>query len=165
MDPFTHDGAPGPNSVHSTRQRQALPVKIPVPSFSAFRAQTPPISVASPVRRKPLPPNASPLLTGPSSGVPVAATRDPEHDDSLTKASPQRPTAGPNRAVWLSQPWKSSPPLVVRDLDRYATATDSWLHAIFTALVDMTKWRIALDILTVSHHLPHTSQKTKEYLL
>ncbi|KAI9854524.1 MAG: hypothetical protein M1830_006523 [Pleopsidium flavum] len=122
MDPFPRDGAPlesGQTSVHSTRQRQALPVKIAVPSFSAFRAQTPSISVGSPVRRKPLPPNASPLLTRPSSGVPLAAIRNPGHDPSLIQDSLQRSTAGPNRALWSSQPWSSSPPLVVRDLDRY----------------------------------------------
>jgi len=139
MDHSKHNGAPlDPGApIAPSRQKQALPVKISVPSFSAFRAQTPPISVASPVRRKPLPPNASPLLTKTSSTAAAqAAVSQTDNDDSPIGPTLQHPPTGLDRALWASQPWTSSPPLVVGDLDRYVAADNSKLCVLCVASVD-----------------------------
>jgi hypothetical protein len=152
MDHLKHNGAPLDPGVPiaPSRQKQAVPAKISVPSFSVFRAQTPRISLASPVRRKPLPPNASPLLTKTSSAAPAqAAVSKTDYDDSPIGATLQHPPTGLDRALWASQPWTSSPTLVVRDLDRYAAGLQQascTLHCF-----GPTKQRPSLGTLTVRH--------------
>lgn len=149
MDRFKHNGAPlDPSlpSALSTRQKQALPVKNSVPSFRAFRAQTPPIAVTSPVRRKPLPPNASPLLTKAPSAAAQAAVNKTDYEDSPIGPTLRHPPTGLDRALWASQPWPSSPPLVVRDLDRYAAELTA--DSVYFALLRSTKQSSSLGTLT-----------------
>lgn len=124
MDPYKlHNGGapldPAFTSLPSTRQGHALPVKIPVPSFSTFRAHTPRIALPSSVRRKPLPPDASPVIPKPPPGIPAAAGRTVAEESYPFDVSLHLSPTRSERAVWSSQPWSNSPPLVVRDLDRY----------------------------------------------
>ncbi|MCJ1306340.1 hypothetical protein MMC08_009160, partial [Hypocenomyce scalaris] len=107
-------------SVYSTsRLKQSIPKQIDVPSFSAFQAQTPRVT-ASPVRRKPLPATASPVLPQLSSGGAVVAVGEDEsndHPNTSTYVDDPPPTA--HYIPWLPTLSTGSPPLVVRDLDQY----------------------------------------------
>lgn len=95
---------------------------VDIPSFSAF--QTHPSgangsNTSSPVKRKPLPASASPILIRSplSSGGRVVAIGDEETTDQRSTSSfPERTSS--RRAQHLPTPPSDSPPLVVRDLDQ-----------------------------------------------
>ncbi|MCJ1400191.1 hypothetical protein MMC11_003395 [Xylographa trunciseda] len=109
-----------PPSIHSvTRLKAGKPARIDIPSFSAFQAE-PKATTASPVRRKPLPPSASPSprLPSLSSGGRVVAVG--EASDQHPKDNKPRvpPLTTSHRLPWQAQS-TASPTLLVRDLDQF----------------------------------------------
>ena len=100
------------------RLKHSIPKQIDVPSFSSFQAQTPRVT-ASPVRRKPLPATASPILPQLSSGGAVVAVGEDESSGHLynsTYLHDPPPTA--HHVPWLPTHATGSPTLLVRDLDQ-----------------------------------------------
>lgn len=92
---------------------------IDVPSFSAFQAQTSRVNVPTPVRRKPLPPSASPVITKPqlsSGGLIIAVGDDDDYSPAHAQPSLFQHSSSVHRAA--PTPSNASPPLVVRDLDQ-----------------------------------------------
>lgn len=111
------DGASTLPASHASSSARS---KTPVLSFSAFQAQT---SRVTTVKRKPLPPSASPVITRPplSSGGRVIAVgdddHDHDHDNPATDAQSSFQALSPAHRVAYT-PSNASPPLVVRDLDQ-----------------------------------------------
>ncbi|MCJ1394027.1 hypothetical protein MMC18_006905 [Xylographa bjoerkii] len=116
----TRDLGASPPSIQSvTRLKAGKPAPIDIPSFSAFQAE-PKATTASPVRRKPVPPSASPSPRVPtlSSGGRVVAlgeASDQHHSDNKSKAPPLTTS---HRLPWQAQA-SASPTLLVRDLDQF----------------------------------------------
>ncbi|KAL8649787.1 MAG: hypothetical protein Q9210_004192 [Variospora velana] len=114
------DASPSPDPrLPSPRLKPSVPVNVPIQSFSAFQAHNPNINSPSPVRRKPLPssalalsPRVPPLSTG---GTLVAVGEEDPHEQRTSSPFGQ---SFP-RLPWRTAPAASSPPLVVRDLDRF----------------------------------------------
>lgn len=97
----------------STRVKPFATPSKEIPSFSAFQAQTSKVNSPSPVKRKPLPLSASPIVTKIplSSGGRLVAVG--EEDSTI---EPQNPSL--RQVPWLPTPTSGSPPLLVRDLDQ-----------------------------------------------
>ncbi|KAI4164785.1 MAG: hypothetical protein LQ342_001760 [Letrouitia transgressa] len=99
---------------------QSLSAKPPLQTFTTIQSQSPNPNVPSPVRRKPLPPSATPAtpsLPPLSTGGRVVAVGEEDPDDRA-----RSPSLGqsPFRVPWLPTPTQSSsPPFVVRDLDQF----------------------------------------------
>ena len=108
-----------PAIVHTvTRVKAGKPAKIDVPSAPNFHPPALKNATASPVRRKPVPPSASPSSHYPSlsSGGRLVALGE-ESDQHSTLIKPKTPRITPNRPAWLAQ--ATSPPMLVpRDLDQ-----------------------------------------------
>jgi len=115
------------------RRRNLSLAKISIPSLASFQPPLPvvqlePDRLPSPVRRKPLPANASPItpryasldeprpLVGKDSSPPQPL---PSSHNYLSLDSPTVPAGYPS-PVAPSNPSPSNAGLVVRDLDRYA---------------------------------------------
>ncbi|MCJ1319686.1 hypothetical protein MMC15_005022 [Xylographa vitiligo] len=116
----TRDLAATPPSIQSvTRLKTGKPARIDIPSFSAFQAESR-ATTASPVRRKPVPPSAtpSPRLPSLSSGGRVVAVG--EISDQHLKGNKLRdsPSTISHRLPWQAQS-TASPTLLVRDLDQF----------------------------------------------
>lgn len=100
------------------RLKHSIPKQIDVPSFSSFQAQTPRVT-DSPVRRKPLPATASPVLPQLSSGGAVVAVGEEEssgHPYNSAYLGDPPPTA--HHVPWLPTLSAGSHTLLVRDLDQ-----------------------------------------------
>ncbi|KAI9738693.1 MAG: hypothetical protein M1834_008198 [Cirrosporium novae-zelandiae] len=104
-----------------SRERRTLPADIATHVFPSFPAQTLNDAVPSPIRRKPLPPNASPITTKPRSatGGAVLGGTVGRHWDGLTTS------AASSRPPWLSPP-EESPPFAVSDLDKFPRGESSF---------------------------------------
>ncbi|MCJ1433979.1 hypothetical protein MMC27_003344 [Xylographa pallens] len=116
----TRDLGATPSSVQSvTRLKTGKPARIDIPSFSAFQAE-PKATTASPVRRKPVPPSAtpSPRLPSLSSGGRVVAVGDIADQHLKDNKSRAPPLTTSHRLPWQAQP-TASPTLLVRDLDQF----------------------------------------------
>lgn len=113
--PQSPEAAASASTHVAARQKQALPTPLSVPSFSAFRSQASHIPVLSPVRRKPLPFNASPRAASFSH---VATAR--QHDAELNARPLSIDSPLPKRSSGLST--ALSPPLTgegdARDLEQ-----------------------------------------------
>lgn len=116
MDFGRHPKPDGASMLPASHASSSARSKTPVLSFSAFQAQT---SRVTTVRRKPLPPSASPVITRLplSSGGRVITVGDDDSDDSVTNAQPSLQALSPAHRVAYT-PSNASPPLVVRDLDQ-----------------------------------------------
>ncbi|KAF2145790.1 uncharacterized protein K452DRAFT_324653 [Aplosporella prunicola CBS 121167] len=68
------------SDIQPLRNSRASLANVQVPSFASFRAQTPSIPSSSPVRRKPLPPTASPVASRFSSASYIVKPKLPERD-------------------------------------------------------------------------------------
>ncbi|OCL09534.1 hypothetical protein AOQ84DRAFT_220764 [Glonium stellatum] len=107
----------------NSRQKPSSLANIAVQSFAAFRAQTSSVPVSSPVRRKPLPANASPIASRFSSaeysGSPKVVGDRGFIQRSYSIDSPP-PQGLPRLEPILSPPLSSTQEnFVPRDLDRY----------------------------------------------
>ncbi|MCJ1382186.1 hypothetical protein MMC17_005298 [Xylographa soralifera] len=114
----TRDLGATPPSVQSvTRLKTGKPARIDIPSFSAFQAE-PKATTASPVRRKPVPPSAtpSPRLPSLSSGGRVVAVGEISDQHLKDNKSRVPPLTTSHRLPWQAQS-TASPTLLVRDLD------------------------------------------------
>lgn len=118
MDGGPHvPSATGLSSSPSRRQKQPLPASLKISSFLAFQKTSQGSAVASPVRRKPLPPNASPLTSKPTSPDHDAATTNVA-GKSLVKEATATSAPSANGQAVLLPPVEESPSLFVRDLDQ-----------------------------------------------
>lgn len=121
MDRGRHPRPDGASTLPASyaRSKPFATPSIDVPSFAAFQAQTSRVKVPTPIRRKPLPPSASPVITRPqlSSGGLIIAVGD---DDGYSPAHAQPSSFQHSSSVPRAAPTPSnaSPPLVVRDLDQ-----------------------------------------------
>lgn len=103
------------SSPSQKRQKQAPPANLKISSFLAFQKTAQGSAAASPIRRKPLPPNASPLT--PKFTFPNNASSDVSGMRLVTEAS-GFPLPPPTEARTTSlMPVDESPTLVVRNLD------------------------------------------------
>ncbi|KAI4127144.1 MAG: hypothetical protein LQ347_004723, partial [Umbilicaria vellea] len=106
-------------TISTPRLKQSIPKQIDVPSFSSFQAQTPRVT-DSPVRRKPLPATASPVLPQLSSGGAVVAVGEEESDGlPYNSAYLDDPPPTAHHVPWLPTLSTGSHTLLVRDLDQY----------------------------------------------
>lgn len=105
-------------TISTPRLKQSIPKQIDVPSFSSFQAQTPRVT-DSPVRRKPLPATASPVLPQLSSGGAVVAVGEEESDGlPYNSAYLDDPPPTAHHVPWLPTLSTGSHTLLVRDLDQ-----------------------------------------------
>ncbi|MCJ1284768.1 hypothetical protein MMC26_004104 [Xylographa opegraphella] len=115
----TRDLAATPSIQSVTRLKTGKPARIDIPSFSAFQAE-PKATTASPVRRKPVPPSAtpSPRLPSLSSGGRVVAVGEISDQHLTDNKSRVPPLTSSHRLPWQAQS-AASPTLLVRDLDQF----------------------------------------------
>ena len=117
-------GASSTSIYTTTRLKASRPVQIDVPPFPSVplsQIQKSKVNVASPVRRKPLPPSAlsSPSIpTFSTGGIAVAVGEEEGQDRHHPKTGHMKAPPSPSERIpWLPTP-SSSPLLVLRDLDQ-----------------------------------------------
>ncbi|KAH0565573.1 hypothetical protein GP486_001023 [Trichoglossum hirsutum] len=112
----SHGGDPAPFASYISSSAARRKQEPPSRSHSTFGG---PSSSSSPVRRKPLPPTASPLATRLSQSSRFEAIKDGNNAEDKPSAHRPSPTPSIGQSPITSA---ESPDFVVRDLDRYARA-------------------------------------------
>ncbi|KAF1817066.1 hypothetical protein P152DRAFT_463363 [Eremomyces bilateralis CBS 781.70] len=125
--PIRSNTQPPPNATNALPPRKSSLPSVQIPSFSSFRAQTANLPITtgnqSPIRRKPLPPNASPIIAARySSGEYISSSKvviRKTSQRSLSVDSPSADALPPPITVLPPLPSGTETSFAPRDLDQF----------------------------------------------